>query len=762
MRAATAVVARIAAKRHYSGFVSWALFLFSLSSLLHHLVPLLFTTALRRVEPAWHRRQRRKRGDARALLRVASASRLLALHHSSHPAEAAAAPPMGRGRWSGDDDGWFSRNSRGRSQSRGRGGRWGSNAEGRADKERDYRKENEKLRKELEDSRKRMERQSQTQSARPNAKEGASREGDWLCSICNFGTNRHQRQACYRCTAARGLSFPANAASAPQGQLGAQGHTAGPTTITHPPSSSSGIAPITSSLSSSPPPSSTTSISMQGWIPQVGSGRTGAFLVPGFAGAPAPPVSSTTPIASPATATPLPAPCAKTLKAQLDALLQNRAAVAANPLCGAAVVSIDGQITKLREDLAQAQPLEVALRGTLGAVANARQALQRADSKLAKCEQQVVAAVAAFEAAALEAQLCRKQLADAEAATARTAGGHADLRQLVGTDPGAAWAAFRMAAEARCVPGTVDPQVITRATAAFAEMQAICALLPAQPPAADGAAAATGGPAAATTSAAAVSGPSAATLAGGGGAVSEQAAAQPTGAMAFGGTPPAGAGDAGAVAATAINAAIEQQKLLQSVSSGSPGPSLEPNPLPPVVLQPSSPEVPSHFEVVAAAALHQAAAAAGSSAANSDQPLPNNVDSAGRAEGEAANAVSATAIDHQARENGSADQAAAAAALARQLREQTAAAAATATPTQDASKNELGPPASPGAAAVVGHASAGGNPAVGGTIRSGSAPQPSDDDMGGGACNNVANKRSADAIAAGRAIAAKAKAKASA
>ncbi len=622
------------------------------------------------------------------------------------------------------------------------------------------RKENEKLRKELEDSRKRMERQSQAPTARPNAKEGASREGDWLCSICNFGTNRHQRQACYRCTAARNLSFPANAAAAPQGQLGAQGLSAGTTVTSHPPSASIGITSIASTSPSSPPPSSSTaSVSMQGWIPQVGTARSGTFLVPGFAGVPAPSTATTAPLAA---ATPQPPPCAKTLKSQLDALLQTRAAVAANPLCGAAVASIDGQVAKLREDLAQAQPLEVALRGTLGAVANARQALQRADSKLAKCEQHVVASMAAYEAAASEAQLCRKQLADAEAATARTAGGHADLRQLVGTDPGTAWAAFRMAAEARCVPGVVSPQVCARAAAAFAEMQAICALLPSQPPPVDGAASAMGGSTAATAPAAAVIGPPAAASAGDGGAMSDQAAAQPVGATAFGGPLPAGAMDAGAVAAAAINAAMGQQKLLQSAPNGPPGPSPDPSSIPPVVLQPSSPEVPSHFEAVAAAALQQSAAVTGSGTAMSDQPSSNDAKPAGRADEGTAVTMAAAAVDHQEQGGGPADQAAAAAALARQLSEQTAAAAATATPPQEASSDDIGPPTSPGAAVVAGHAPVVGAPVVNGTARNGSVPQPSDDDMGGGACNSVANKRSADAIAAGRVIAAKAKAKVSA
>ncbi len=41
-----------------------------------------FATPQRAGEPAWHRRARRKRGDARAWLRVAAASRVLAAHHS--------------------------------------------------------------------------------------------------------------------------------------------------------------------------------------------------------------------------------------------------------------------------------------------------------------------------------------------------------------------------------------------------------------------------------------------------------------------------------------------------------------------------------------------------------------------------------------------------------------------------------------------------------------------------------------------------------
>ncbi len=193
-----------------------------------------------------------------------------------------------------------------------------------------------------------------------------------------------------------------------------------------------------------------------------------------------------------------------------------------------------------------------------------------------------------------------------------------------------------------------------------------------------------------------------------------------------------------------------------------PGPALEPNSGPPVVLQPSSPEVPSHFELVAAAALQQAAAAAGPSTANSDHSMAKGAEPAGRAEGGTASAAAAAATDHQEQGKETADQAAAAATVARQLREQTAIAAATATPAQDGKSDELVPPATAGAAVGVGLAPTDGNPAVNGTTRNGNVPQPSDDDIGGGACNGIANKRSSEAVAAGRAIAAKAKAKASA
>ncbi len=308
------------------------------------------------------------------------------------------------------------------------------------------------------------------------------------------------------------------------------------------------------------------------------------MAVPGFIGA-----SAMAPqVAQPPAAGPQPmAACAKSIKGRLEALLQARAAVASNPLCGDAVATIDAQVAKTRAELAQAQPLEVALRGTLGAVASARQALQRAEAKLAKCEQQVVASVSAYDLAAAEAQTCRRQLADAEAATARTAGSHADLRQLVGTDPGAAWTAFRLAAEARCVPGVVAPELVARASAAFAEMQSICALLPAQPPPAEGGGAATA-PAAAE----------------GSDTISPNTACpQAQNAVAKSGDSGGPTTDAGAIAAAAITAVLDQQRLQRTTNDEGRGDGdVSRGAESSTILQPSSPSVASHFELVAAAA----------------------------------------------------------------------------------------------------------------------------------------------------------------
>ncbi len=145
---------------------------------------------------------------------------------------------------------------------------------------------------------------------------------------------------------------------------------------------------------------------------------------------------------------------------------------------------LEHQIQAVRGQLAAAQPLEVALRGTLGAVSTARQTLAKAEQKAAKLEAQVVAAVAAYDAANAEVQAAQKALSEAEAATARTAGGRFDPRLLIGSHPGAALAVLSEAAAARCVIGSsgVDAMLAARVQAAFEEVQRVCRLLPADVP----------------------------------------------------------------------------------------------------------------------------------------------------------------------------------------------------------------------------------------------------------------------------------------
>ncbi len=174
----------------------------------------------------------------------------------------------------------------------------------------------------------------------------------------------------------------------------------------------------------------------------------------------------------------------KALKGQLDRLVSAKATVAVDPLLGHIAAGLEQQIQSVRNQLASAQPLEVALRGTLGAVSAARQALTRAEQKASKLEAQVVAAVAAYDLASAEVQACHKALADAEAATARTAGGRFDPRLLIGSHPGAALAVLSEAAAARCVVGAagVDATLAARVQAAFAEVQQVCRLLPADVP----------------------------------------------------------------------------------------------------------------------------------------------------------------------------------------------------------------------------------------------------------------------------------------
>ncbi len=352
-----------------------------------------------------------------------------------------------------------------------------------------------------------------------------------------------------------------------------------------------------------------------------------------------------------------------------------------------------------------------------------------------------------------EAQSCRKQLADAEAATARTAGGHLDLRQFCEADPGAAWAAFRSAAEQRCVPGAqgVNETLRSRAAAAFAEMQAICALLPAHVPAQAPAAAPASQPSDAAAAAPAAS------------ATPPQSTA-PTetvrAAAAIGGSESASTAmgcqqiDAGAVAAAAITASLEHQKQQGQVrqdpqcQDAGGGPALSASAL----LQPSAENVPSQFELVvatsAAAAPVLAALAPTLPAAGATEivpPLPEGDRRAFHAQVGAAEAEARAQLALDA-------------ARAQLVAQQAAAAAANAlaqgkgtdvpVPSNDDQPLDEGDPTPP-----VLHRGA--DSSVSGQNQLAAK----DDSMGGTADDTIKGKRGLEAVAAARAIAAKAKAR---
>ncbi len=395
---------------------------------------------------------------------------------------------MARGRWQQDSEGWNSRsNSRGRSANR----RWDNRRNGDNGK---LLEENKRLQQQLREARGQVPRPVAKggDGPHPNAKEGPARHGDWQCANCLFGTNRHSRESCYKCAVVKSFSFKQVPSTTPTATVGLTGTA----TVSATPIS------ISSAVLS---PSASTSPST--WTPTAPSGSAAPQSCP--------PPSSIATASNGSSGPGQPALVGpegiKALKGQLDKLLAAKAQVASDPLLGHVAAGLEAQIQGVRSQLSCAQPLEVALRGTLGAVASARQALSKAEQKTAKLETQVVAAVAAYEAAASEMQACQKALADAEAATARTAGGRFDPRLLMGSHPGAALAILSEAAAARCIVGTagVDAGLAERVSAAFAEVQAVCRLLPAEVPSSTQAAQpATGAGATVPSSAAAAADPS--------------------------------------------------------------------------------------------------------------------------------------------------------------------------------------------------------------------------------------------------------------
>ncbi len=418
---------RIASARPFCG----AAFPRPLPALLHHhrAPPALLclreaATAQRAFEPAWHRRQRRARGWARTLTRLGAAANLLSGHHSAQPHQA-----MGRwqnGRSWEDGDGWRTvRHDRGG----GRGGsRQRSGSNNRPDgSSSDLRQENRRLKDKLAAA-ERVQAMAHDKTPHPGAVE-RPREGDWLCSnlACGFGSNRHARLFCYKCAQPRALSFP----------------------------SATGAGLAGTSLST---PSPTTTSLRPGQAPP----------------SPAPP-SVVLEQASPQER-------AKSLRSKLELLKSARSLFEGNPECSAQLQKCDDDIAEAQGLLAACVPVEVAVKSTIAPASQARSALHKAEAKLAKLEAQVIGAVAAYDAAAVEVEDCRQKLAAAEAATARAAASslpHSDLVAAMARDPAAVWEAMLASIEVR-TPGMPEG-LLQHLRATTSALKQICAMLPEEP-----------------------------------------------------------------------------------------------------------------------------------------------------------------------------------------------------------------------------------------------------------------------------------------
>ncbi len=153
---------------------------------LHHFA--VGATAQRLGEPAWHRRRRRQRADARTVLRLAAAGRLLARHHSAQPA--AAMPGGGRAqsdariaaleqqirelrRLSGGDGGG-PRGGAARGEHAGGGGARRGGGEGNS-----------------------------RGPGTAGGGRGVLRPGDWVCPACGASPCWARTAACFRCGEAR-------------------------------------------------------------------------------------------------------------------------------------------------------------------------------------------------------------------------------------------------------------------------------------------------------------------------------------------------------------------------------------------------------------------------------------------------------------------------------------------------------------------------------------------------------------------------------
>ncbi len=318
----------------------------------------------------------------------------------------------------------------------------------------DYRKECERLRSQLASAEKAKAR-ALDRTPHPNARE-REQDGDWLCSVCLFKSNRFGREYCYRCAAPRCESFGPATRAAPAGAPALSG---GPPLVLAP-GGGLGHPPTYAAVAAA--------ASLPSIVAATSNGAHPA--------APAAQASTGLPPQQP------PQEAAKALRCTLEKLQAAKAALAGDLGCGETAKQLDDRITATRGQLAACLPVEVAVKGTIGPAAQARQAVAKAEAKLSRLEQQVAATVAAYDAAAVELASCRTTLQEAEAATARAAAvalPRSDVEQVLASDPGAVWAA--MVAFIRARLSGMPPEMVSQISAATDAFQSACARLPAEP-----------------------------------------------------------------------------------------------------------------------------------------------------------------------------------------------------------------------------------------------------------------------------------------
>ncbi len=575
------------------------------------------------------------------------------------------------GRWQNgrswdDGDGWRTvRNSRSNSQA---GNRQRTGSRGRSEiNNSELQQENRRLKDKLAAA-ERAKTIAHDRTPHPGAVE-RPREGDWMCAnlSCGFASNRHARLFCYRCTQPRADSFPA-----------ASGGGAASPTLSSPTTPATSLRPGQSPSSSAPPPPGQEHASPQDKI--------------------------------------------KALKAKLELLKSARALYEGNAECATQLRKCDDDIADTQTQLSSVVPVEVAVKSTIAPAPQARAALQKAETKLARLEAHVVGAVAAYDAAAAEVDDCRQKLAAAEAATARAAASslpHSDLVAAMARDPAAAWEAMLSSIEVR-TPGMPEG-LLQHLRATTTALKQLCALLPVEP---------TAGPSTSTAHTAAPAN----------GAVQSAPPAPAAAAPALQSASPS----ASDIGLGAQQLPPQQDAPVAPAGEHSVQPSVEE-----LQLQLRAAQEHAHAQELQLATLRAAAATSsiGNSGTAALQPSAPGVPS--QFEAVAAAAAAAEASDQSTLSEST---------VVAPLQSSTTGAAVV----QEAAPHQMSQaqPAPNAGLPAVGDAADDLTPSVDvSTNQPIAQAMPRDDDMGGGAPNGVARKRAADALEAARGLAAKAKAK---